>query len=83
MGKYQLGICIFAAFLIYGATYPVWFWIAAINAGVSLWSFGIMWNFRHNPLKAPNLWSAINLVTSIARIGLLVYGVILNLKTYP
>jgi hypothetical protein len=48
--------------------------IQAVNAGLNLWSFGVMSNFRDNPMMASNFWTNVNMLTTLLGIGLLAYS---------
>lgn len=74
MGWIQLILCGTAAYLLYQAGAQIVFYIAAINAGANLWSFGVMHNYRDDPLSAPNFWTTVNMVTTFAGLGLLIYS---------
>lgn len=74
MGWVQVMLCGTAAYFLYQAGSQIVFYIAAINAGANVWSFGIMHNFRDDPLSAPNSWTTVNMVTTLIGLGLLIYS---------
>ncbi len=74
MGWVQVILCLIAAYLLYQAGAQIVFYIAAINAGANLWSFGIMHNYRDDPTSAPNSWTTVNMVTTFIGVGLLIYA---------
>lgn len=66
-------------FLILLAGAAVWLhwdsplqWPAAINAGLALWSNGVLANFAGNPMGAPSWAVGVSLLTTLVSVGLLV-----------
>ena len=74
MGIVHVAICVLAAYLLNQTDAQTLFNVAAANAGINLWSFGVMSNYRDNPMMVSNFWSNIHMVTTIAGIGLLIYS---------
>lgn len=74
MGFWQVLICGAAAYLLYQSGAQIIFYIAAVNAGANLWSYGIMHNFQDDPTSAPNSWTIINMVTTFIGLGLLIFS---------
>ena len=67
-------ICGLAAYILNQPDTQTMFNVAAVNAGLNLWSFGVMSNYRDNPMMAPNFWTNVNMLTTLAGIGLLIYS---------
>ena len=74
MGIVHFAICCLAAYLLKQPDTQTIFYVAAVNAGINLWSYGVMHNFRDEPMMAPTSWSYINMLTTIVGIGLLIYS---------
>lgn len=75
MGCVLVLLCGAAAYLLYRAgAEEIVFYIAVINAGANLWSYGILHNYRDDPVLAPNSWTAVNMVTAFIGLGLLIYS---------
>lgn len=73
-GLISLIICIVAASRVYSEG-SVIFYISIIVALLNFWSFGVMYNFRDNPIMAPNFWTKINMITTFASIGFLIFSI--------
>ena len=74
MGIVHVAICVLAAYLLKQPDTQTIFYVAAVNAGINLWSYGVMYNFRDEPMMAPTSWSNIHMLTTIVGIGLLIYS---------
>ena len=73
MGIVHFIICGLAAYLLDQPDTQTIFIVAAVNAGFNLWSFGVMSNYRNEPMMAPNFWTIIHMLTTVVGIGLLAY----------
>jgi len=68
LGLIGLGVNGFAALRLWGTGLGT---LAIVSAVASFWSWGVMMNYRENPMAAPN-WSAnLNMVSFIVGIVLL------------
>ena len=74
MGIVSFIICGLAAYLLDQPDTQTIFNVAAVNAGLNLWSFGVMSNFVDEPMMAPNFWTNIHMLTTLTGIGLLAYS---------
>jgi hypothetical protein len=74
MGIVSFIICGLAAYLLDQPDTQTIFNVAAVNAGLNLWSFGVMSNYRDEPMMAPNFWTNINMLTTLVGVGLLGYS---------
>jgi len=74
MGIVHIVICGLAAYFLNHPDTQTIFNIAVINAGINLWSFGVMSNFRDNPMMAPNFWTYVHMLTTFIGVGLLIYS---------
>lgn len=81
MGKVHLIICILSTVILYEES-RVLFILSLINSIFNFWSFGIMHNFKSYPLNAPNSWTVINFITSVAGIIFLIISIILGIEVY-
>lgn len=82
-GWKTLAVCVSAVLLLWGKGHPLAFWAALVVAILNFWSFGVMYNFKANPMAAPDSWTRVNLATAIVGLLLFSYGVIANLERYP
>lgn len=74
MGIVWIVICIMALVLSKGkATFTP----AIIVLILNIWSYGVMHNFRHNPQEAPNFWSTINMLSTIAAVILVIISFVI------
>jgi hypothetical protein len=47
--------------------------VVAIICGIlNLWSWGVMHNYRDDPLSAPNLATTVNMITTFVAVGLFI-----------
>jgi len=69
MGLFSIVICIIALVLSRGKTI---FTPAIIILILNIWSYGVMYNFRDNPEAAPNFWTVINFLSTIAAVILII-----------
>jgi hypothetical protein len=74
MGIVSFIICGLAAYLLDQPDTQTIFNVASVNAGLNLWSFGVMSNYRDEPMMAPNFWTNINMLTTLVGVGLLGYS---------
>jgi hypothetical protein len=78
MGWVHVVINVSAAVLLYSTKHNILFWVAVALSVFGFWSFGIMHNFYYrtgNPLSAPDWATRINMVASIAGVGVFIYSI--------
>lgn len=79
MGKYFFLAATLAAILLWRADAAAAFWVAVIVASCNFWSLGILHNFKDDPYMPPaaQIAGVVNILTSIAAIGMLIYALFL------
>ena len=75
-GWYLLLFC-FLAFLIYLFHGPLWLTIVSgIVLAVNFWFWGILHNFQFKPHDLPRSWRNVHLLSSLAGVLLLLWGIV-------
>ena len=73
-GIISLGVCVFAAILLYERGKSAALIFAIVVIVINLWSFGVMNNFKNNPNSAPNFATVSSILTTFTGMGLLIYS---------
>ena len=74
-----VGVSALAACLLYDAGQIILFWFSTAVALLNLWSF-LAIRRRRDPEQPPESWKAVNNMTTIAGAGLLVLGILAQVR---